>query len=74
MNENLTNNDYIGLLNNLKKRVLQTRNKAATSVNKELILLYYHIGIEILKSQNMYGWGAKIVDQLSQDLRTAFPE
>lgn len=74
MNKNLTNNDYIGFLDNLKSRVAASRYKAALSVNKELILLYHHIGTEILKSQSTHGWGAKIIDQLSQDLKTAFPE
>ncbi len=73
MNKNL-NSDYIGFLENLKSRVAASRYKAALSVNKELILLYHHIGTEILKSQSMHGWGAKIIDQLSQDLKTAFPE
>ena len=74
MNKNLTDSDYIGFLDNLKNRVATSRYKAALSVNKELILLYHYMGTEILKSQNMHGWGAKIIDQLSQDLKTAFPE
>jgi len=44
------------------------------SVNKELILLYHPIGTEILKSQEMHGWGSKIIDQVSRDLRSEFPE
>jgi predicted nuclease of restriction endonuclease-like (RecB) superfamily len=43
-------------------------------VNKELILLYHHIGCEILKAQHTHGWGAKIIDQLSKDLKEAFPD
>jgi predicted nuclease of restriction endonuclease-like (RecB) superfamily len=74
MNKDLTDSNYIGFLDNLKKRVIATRYKAAISVNKELILLYHHVGTEILSSQSMHGWGAKIIDQLSQDLKTAFPE
>lgn len=74
MNKNLTNSDYMGFLENLKSRVAASRYKASLSVNKELILLYHHIGTEILKSQSTHGWGAKIIDQLSQDLKTAFPE
>lgn len=37
-------------------------------------MLYHHIGIEILTKQAAYGWGAKIIDQLSKDLSLAFPE
>ncbi len=74
MNSNLTNKDYIGFLDNLKKRVSETRYKAALYVNHELILLYHHIGMEIIRSQEKYGWGAKVIDQLSRDLKTGFPE
>lgn len=74
MNSNITNNEYIGFLNNLKKRVTESRYKAAITVNKELILLYHYIGTEILKSQSKHKWGAKIIDQLSKDLKSAFPE
>jgi predicted nuclease of restriction endonuclease-like (RecB) superfamily len=44
------------------------------SINKELILLYHHIGTEILKAQKQQGWGAKVIDQLSHDLRAEFAE
>lgn len=74
MNNNLINSDYLGFLDNLKKRVAASRSKAALSVNKELILLYHHIGTEILRSQEIHGWGAKIIEQLSRDLKIAFPE
>lgn len=66
--------EYIQFLEELKKHVIQSRYQAARTVNKELIFLYYHIGSEILKRQKEYGWGAKIIEQLSQDLRKAFPE
>ena len=66
--------NYNLFLNDLKHRVVSSRYKAAVSVNKELILLYHHIGSQILKSQETQGWGAKIIDQLSKDLQSSFPE
>ena len=42
-------------------------------MNRELILLYWQIGSEILTRQQE-GWGAKIVDRLAGDLRRDFPE
>ena len=33
-----------------------------------------YIGHEILTQQQAQGWGAKVVKQLAQDLRQAFPE
>ena len=62
------------LLEELKKRVTATRYKAILSVNRELILLYHHIGKQILAAQNKEGWRAKIIRQLSKDLRSEFSE
>lgn len=70
----MTSIEYASFIENLKQRVAISRYQAARSVNKELILLYHHIGTQILKSQKEYGWGAKIIDRLSKDLRSAFPE
>jgi predicted nuclease of restriction endonuclease-like (RecB) superfamily len=74
MEKRITDQVYVELLNELKQRVATSRYKAALSVNKELILLYHHIGCQILVSQASKGWGSKIIDQLSKDLKSAFPE
>lgn len=66
--------DYNQLLTDLKARVAISRYKAALSVNQELTLLYHHIGRSILSAQEQGGWGAKIIDHLSKDLRSAFPD
>jgi predicted nuclease of restriction endonuclease-like (RecB) superfamily len=74
MTNNITNDNYKQFLNDLKSRVETSRYKASLSVNREMILLYHHIGTEILRSQDKHGWGAKIIDQLSRDLRSEFPD
>jgi predicted nuclease of restriction endonuclease-like (RecB) superfamily len=38
-----------------------------------MVLLYWDIGKAILDPQKQQGWGAKVVDRLSADLREAFP-
>ena len=48
--------------------------KAAVAVNRELILLCWHIGREILRAQKAEGWGAKVVGRLAKDLAAEFPE
>jgi len=73
MSENIINQEYSQLLSELKERVASSRYVAALYVNKELILLYHHIGNSILIAQKNEGWGAKVIDQLSKDLRIAFP-
>lgn len=67
-------NDYEQFLQSLKKRVQQAQIKAALSVNRELILLYWQIGRDILERQKSQGWGAKVIERLAKDLRAAFPE
>src|SRR5436190_12939738 len=65
---------YAPLLADLKARVRAAQVKAALSVNRELILLYWHIGREILRAQKAEGWGAKVVERLAKDLAAEFPE
>lgn len=66
--------DYPTLLADLKAQIRQAQTRAALSVNRELILLYWQIGQTILQKQKEQGWGAKIIDQLSRDLKKEFPE
>ncbi|NEO82834.1 MAG: DUF1016 domain-containing protein [Spirulina sp. SIO3F2] len=65
--------DYQTLLHSLKTQIRQAQVKAALAVNRELVLLYWHIGAQILEQQAAQGWGAKVIEQLSQDLRQDFP-
>ena len=65
MSKELSGQDYKEFVESLKKRVAESRYKAARKVNKELIMLYHHIGSEILQKQQANGWGAKVVDKLS---------
>ena len=65
---------YPGLLEDIKARVRSSRVKAALAANSELVLLYWHIGRAILERQQEEGWGAKVIDHLSRDLRREFPD
>jgi predicted nuclease of restriction endonuclease-like (RecB) superfamily len=66
--------DYKTFLRELKKKIQKAQIRAALSVNRELVLLYWQIGRDILIRQQQEGWGAKIVDLLSKDLKRSFPE
>jgi predicted nuclease of restriction endonuclease-like (RecB) superfamily len=74
MEQELTLKDYSHFLNSLKEKIATTRYKAVLHVNKELTHLYHYIGSEILKKQKTHGWGSKIIDKLSRDLRFEFPD
>lgn len=66
--------DYHDFLRELKGRILQAQVRAVLSVNRELVLLYWQIGRDILNRQQQQGWGTKVIDNLANDLRKAFPE
>ena len=67
--------DGYGLfLENLKARIKQERLKAVFSANAAMVLMYWDIGTLILGKQQEQGWGAKIIDRLSHDLKKAFPQ
>lgn len=65
---------YDELLHDLKARIERAQVRAALAVNRELVLLYWGIGRDILLRQQQQGWGAKVVERLATDLRRAFPE
>jgi predicted nuclease of restriction endonuclease-like (RecB) superfamily len=57
----------------LKKRIHTAQQRATLAVNRELILLYWQIGRDILDRQAEQGWGAKVIERLAHDLRNSFP-
>jgi len=65
---------YDELLRDLKQRIQTARVRAALAVNRELVMLYWSIGRDILSKQQTQGWGTKVIDRLSVDLRREFPE
>jgi predicted nuclease of restriction endonuclease-like (RecB) superfamily len=65
---------YAALVAELRQRIANARLRAALSVNRELVLLYWGIGRDILARQQSEGWGAKVIDRLAADLGRAFPE
>ena len=75
MSENPPNpQSYQALLASLKDRIQTAQLRAAVAVNRELVLLYWRIGTEILQRQREEGWGAKVIEQLARDLHQAFPD
>ena len=62
------------MLQDLKKQIRNAQIKAALSVNRELVLLYWQLGKQILLKQQQEGWGAKVIERLSKDLRGEFPQ
>ena len=65
---------YADWLSELKTRIHSAQQRATLAVNRELVLLYWQIGRDILARQAHQGWGAKVIERLAQDLRAAFPD
>lgn len=65
---------YEEFLHDLKARIRSAQIKAMLSVNRELTLLYWQIGRDILRQQQKLRWGAKVIDRLAKDLHREFPE
>ena len=66
--------DYTAWLAELKTRIHSAQQRASLAVNRELVLLYWQIGRDILDRQGREGWGTRVIERLAQDLRSAFPD
>ena len=66
--------DYGATLADIKQQVLTQRLRVVIAANAAMIELYWDIGRTILDRQRNAGWGAKVIDRLSADLREAYPD
>jgi predicted nuclease of restriction endonuclease-like (RecB) superfamily len=65
---------YADWLAELKTRIHSAQQRATLAVNRELVLLYWQIGRDILARQAEQGWGSKVIERLAEDLRAGFPD
>ena len=65
---------YETWIRSIKARIQRARIKASMLVNSEQTLLYWDVGHEILAKQEKEGWGSRVVDRMSADLKAAFPD
>ena len=66
--------NYADLLGQIKERIHSERLRVVLTANATMVMLYWDIGKAILDRQEQEGWGAKVIDRLSHDLREAFPD
>ena len=62
----MNSNEYIEIIETIKGEIRGAQYKAALSVNRELIMLYYHIGMVINEHKT---WGSKFIENLAADIR-----
>jgi len=67
-------NWYPELLESVADHVQTGRLRAVAAANQELVMIYWAVGNEILARQDAEGWGARVIDRLSADLRDRFPD
>ena len=65
--------DYATVLRDAKSAIQAARTRAVLAVNSQLIELYWTLGRLILDRQQAEGWGTKVIERLSNDLRAEFP-
>lgn len=63
-------NNYFELLEDIKSTLITTRNKVIENANKDLIIMYYNIGLKLIENNK---WGSSFIDTLSKDLKIEFP-
>lgn len=66
--------EYRNFFIEIKQKVQQAQVKVLVTVNQHLLVLYWEIGKEILQRQKASNWGAKVIAQLSTDLKKTFPD
>jgi len=66
--------DYAAWFADIKSRVRGERLRLVLASNSVMVLLYWNIGLRILHKQAEQGYGTKVIDRLSADLRQAFPD
>ena len=58
----------------IEKLIDTAKLKTAISVNMGTLSLYWNIGKSILQKQEQEGWGKQVIEQLSKDLISRYPD
>ncbi len=66
--------EYAIALRDIKSRIRKERVRVVLAANAALVLFYWDLGRLIIHWQHRHGWGARVIDRLSLDLRAAFPD
>lgn len=66
--------EYKDWLSEIKLKVRHAQLKAAVKVDTELLVLYWELGADIVAKQEHTKWGEGLIDRLSKDLMSEFPD
>lgn len=65
---------YARTLHDIKERIGKARLSTVLAANSAAILLYWEIGKVVAARMEAEQWGAKVIDRLAADIRTAYPD
>ena len=65
---------YQSFIEEIKVNIKKARQQAIISANSDMIVLYWKIGKTILEKQDLFGWGAKVIDRIAYDLKNEFSQ
>jgi len=74
MSKIINNSEYKSFIVTIKSQIQSVQIKAAVSVNRELLQLYWFIAEQIVQKQKTARWGDGLVKQISRDLQQEFPK
>lgn len=66
----MNNSEYAEVLDRIKRDIVETRAKAVSKVNSELICMYWRIGKLLNENDD---WGSGFLESMSKDIRAACP-
>ena len=66
----INDNRYLSIIETIKNEICNSQFKATVSVNRELTMLYYNIGLIINENKI---WGNKFIENLARDIKLEFP-
>jgi predicted nuclease of restriction endonuclease-like (RecB) superfamily len=65
---------YGGFIKLIKEQIIKKRLETIVAANSAMMMMYWEIGKAILERQKEEGWGAKVIDRMSHDLKNEFPD
>ncbi|WP_005035742.1 PDDEXK nuclease domain-containing protein [Holophaga foetida] len=65
---------YKGFLVEIRAEIQKTQLRTASTLHRELILLYWNLGLRLLDIQQSQPWGSGVIPRLARDLKNEMPE
>jgi len=65
----VSHSNYAKFIATLNKKTRTSQLKAAISVNRKMIRLYWDIGKDIVGKQEQDGWWSKVIERVAKDIQ-----